>query len=96
MAGNSSSGIIEAASLGTPVLNVGPRQQGRERSANVTDVAWNSRAVQSAIKKLSSADWPFAFTGRNVYGGGNASERIAQVLATVALDDRLRSKVIRY
>src|SRR5690606_38057240 len=39
MAGNSSAGIIEAASFGTPVLNVGPRQNLRERNANVVDVA---------------------------------------------------------
>jgi hypothetical protein len=44
MVGNSSSGIIEAASFGTPVIDVGPRQLGRERSQNVTNVPYSEDA----------------------------------------------------
>src|SRR5690606_15658207 len=48
--GNSSSGIIEAASLGTMVVNIGDRQKGRERSDNVIDVPWSIPAITKAIK----------------------------------------------
>lgn len=94
--GNSSSGIIEAASLKTPVINIGDRQKGRERSANVVDVAWNAAALRRAIRTAWNNGRPRVFTGRNVYGGGAAGEKIAAVLAKVPLDDRLRQKLIRY
>ena len=94
--GNSSSGIIEAASLGTPVINLGDRQKGRERSANVIDVPWNAAAIRRTIATIWSGGRPRPFTGRNVYGGGDAGPKIAAVLADVAVDDRLRTKLIRY
>lgn len=90
--GNSSAGIIEAASLGTPVVNIGNRQLGRERSDNVIDVPWDQTQIISAIKKAMKS----RYTGKNVYGGGNAGKRIAKVLADVSLSGRIRQKLIRY
>jgi UDP-hydrolysing UDP-N-acetyl-D-glucosamine 2-epimerase len=99
MIGNSSSGIIEAASFGTPVIDVGPRQMGRERSENVTNVPWRRSDIVVVIEKLAKRKFP-RFTGRNVYGGGSRSngtgEKIAKVLSSVPLDDRLRRKLIAY
>lgn len=92
LVGNSSSGIIEAASLGTPVVNIGDRQLGRERSANVVDVPWEEKAISNAIIGAGKV----RYTGTNVYGGGNAGARIARVLSDVAIDDKLRKKLIRY
>ena len=43
LVGNSSAGIIEAATFGCPVINIGDRQSGRERNANVIDVPWSRR-----------------------------------------------------
>jgi UDP-N-acetylglucosamine 2-epimerase len=51
MVGNSSSGIIEAPSFGLPVINVGTRQTGRERAANVIDVPLDTEAVRGALAK---------------------------------------------
>ncbi len=90
--GNSSAGIIEAASLGTRVVNVGDRQLGRERSANVIDVGWTASSIERAIRRASASK----FAGRNVYGGGKAGERIARTLSDVVLDEKLRRKLIRY
>lgn len=94
--GNSSAGIIEAASFGTPVVNVGPRQLGRERSGNVTDVPYSETAIRKVLKKLWNGGRPLRITGRNVYGGGRAGQRIASTLGRVALNDQLRRKLISY
>jgi GDP/UDP-N,N'-diacetylbacillosamine 2-epimerase (hydrolysing) len=92
LVGNSSSGIIEAASLGTRVVNVGSRQQGRERSANVVDVPWDESAIVAAIR----ANFGKPYRGKNVYGGGGAGKKIAAALSAVRMDDTLRRKLIRY
>jgi UDP-hydrolysing UDP-N-acetyl-D-glucosamine 2-epimerase len=96
LVGNSSAGIIEAASFGTPVINVGPRQRGRERSGNVTDVPYGQAALAKALKKLWNRGKSVRFTGRNVYGSDGAGERIAAILGRVALDGALRRKLITY
>lgn len=91
--GNSSAGIIEAASLGTPVVNIGQRQQLRERNRNVVDVAAEvsgiSDAVQSALKH---GRWPC----ENVYGDGHAGKRIVALLATLPLNAAILEKSNSY
>lgn len=93
LAGNSSAGIIEAATFGTPVLNIGERQRLRERNANVIDVP----AVESAIadglaRALAHGRWPCD----NRYGDGRAGERIADLLASLPLDASLLEKTNSY
>jgi len=90
MIGNSSSGIMEAASFALPVVNVGMRQQGRERALNIIDAAADTAAITAALKRALS----FAFRKKlrgmtNPYGNGTASTTIASVLATVTLDNLL-------
>lgn len=93
MVGNSSSGIIEAPSFGLPVVNVGSRQAGRVRAANVIDVPPEREAVQAAIRRaLSPAFAAEARAVRNPYGDGHAAERIVARLREVPLDGRLRRK----
>lgn len=50
--GNSSSGIIEAASFKTPVINIGSRQSGRERSVNIVDIGENEEELIQALQKF--------------------------------------------
>lgn len=77
MVGNSSSGIIEAASLGLPVVNVGDRQAGRERSANVIDAPASPGALRKAIAEaLSPEHRKRSASARNIYGDGAAAGRI--------------------
>lgn len=84
MIGNSSSGIIEAASFGTPVVNVGTRQNLRERNANVMDAGSNSAQIGAAIDAaLARGRLPPA----NVYGDGLSDRRIADLLEAIALSD---------
>ena len=99
LVGNSSSGIIEAASFGTPVLDVGPRQRGRERSGNVThvqDPLTNPTPLRQAVARAWNSGSPSRWAGGNVYGGAGTADRIADVLATAELDARLRRKLIAY
>lgn len=93
MVGNSSSGIIEAASFGTMVINVGDRQRGRERSANVIDVPACREKIAGAVEQVSTSSGQ-SFV--NVYGDGRAGERIVSLLETLPLDDALLMKMNTY
>lgn len=87
MIGNSSSGIIEAASFGLPVVNIGERQKGRERSANTIDTPAQPPAIRAAVERALSDDFRnSARACNNVYGRGQASERIVSGLRSF-LDD---------
>jgi GDP/UDP-N,N'-diacetylbacillosamine 2-epimerase (hydrolysing) len=81
MLGNSSSGIIEAAGFGTPVVNVGDRQRLRQRSANVIDVDWNLPAITEAAKSAMRSRATQIASIENVYGDGQSSARIVTALA---------------
>ncbi len=93
LVGNSSSGILEAASLGTPVVNVGSRQHLRQRNANTLDCEASAGAIAAALRQaLAHGRWPV----QNVYGDGRSGERIAQLLATVPLPRSLLDKANAY
>lgn len=93
LAGNSSAGIIEAASFGTPVVNIGDRQRLRERNANVMDVAAHVPAIEQALRQaLRQAHSPCD----NLWGDGHAADRIAALLATLPLGPALLEKVNTY
>jgi UDP-N-acetylglucosamine 2-epimerase (non-hydrolysing)/GDP/UDP-N,N'-diacetylbacillosamine 2-epimerase (hydrolysing) len=90
MVGNSSSGIMEAASFALPAVNVGMRQQGRERAANVTDAPAETEAIVAALKKALDPGFRVGLKGmENPYGNGTAATTITQVLTTVELDGLL-------
>lgn len=96
MVGNSSSGIIEAASFGLPVVNIGARQSGRVRAANVIDAGNSSDEIAAAIGTAVDPAFRAALKGLlNPYGGGQAAGAIVERLRTVALDERLRVKRFR-
>jgi len=82
--GNSSSGIIEAASFHKPVVNIGDRQKGRLRSGNVIDCTVDE--ILSAIDMALSDEFlQKCQTITNIYGAGNASEKIVSVLEKVSV-----------
>jgi len=90
MVGNSSAGIIEAASFGTPVVNVGDRQRLRERNLNVQDVAPEAGLIKAAIDNaLRHGKWPC----NNCYGDGQAGPRIVARLLTLDLGFSVREKI---
>ena len=82
MVGNSSSGIIEAASFGLPVVNVGNRQRGREHGPNVIDVGYDSAEIVDAVRHAVRPEFRQSIAGvQNLYGDGHAAGRIVDVLA---------------
>jgi UDP-N-acetylglucosamine 2-epimerase (non-hydrolysing)/GDP/UDP-N,N'-diacetylbacillosamine 2-epimerase (hydrolysing) len=88
--GNSSSGIMEAASFALPVINVGMRQRGRERAGNVIDLPAETTAILAAIRRASNPKFREALRGMaNPYGDGTAAKTIAHVLTTVPLEGLL-------
>jgi GDP/UDP-N,N'-diacetylbacillosamine 2-epimerase (hydrolysing) len=93
LAGNSSSGIIEAASLGTPVVNVGSRQNARQRNANTRDCDPQSDAIESAMQAQLAHG---RYAPANVYGDGHAGERIIDLLAHEPFAPDLMNKVNTY
>ena len=85
--GNSSSGIMEAASFALPVVNAGIRQQGRERAANVIDTPAGRDAILGAMSRALSHDFRTSLGGlKNPYGDGTAAETIMRVLQDAPLD----------
>jgi UDP-hydrolysing UDP-N-acetyl-D-glucosamine 2-epimerase len=86
--GNSSVAIRESSYLGVPAINIGTRQDGRERSANVTDVPYDRGEIKRAIENSVREG---RFEPDHLYGEGRSGERIAELLAKVPLqiDKRL-------
>jgi len=74
--GNSSSGIIEAASFGKYVINLGERQKGRLTSENVMHLPFKSEMIIKRTNELFAK----TFTGRNIYFSENPVENIIQTL----------------
>ena len=86
--GNSSSGIREASFLGTPCVNIGTRQTGRERGENVIDVNYKSDEIYNAIlKQIKNGKYPKS----NLFGDGNSGKKIAQILSTV--EPKIQKKI---
>lgn len=84
MIGNSSSGILESASFALPVINVGDRQNGRFRPANVIDCDGSRQSLKKALRKALSQDFKRTISGiGNPYGDGRAALRIVEALKTV-------------
>ena len=96
--GNSSSGIIEAPSLGLPVVNIGSRNVGREHSENIIFVDADREEVVRAVEK---ALYDEGFKEkvkhcRSPYGDGKARGRIIKILKELSIDDKLMRKRITY
>lgn len=83
--GNSSSGLIEAPALGTPTVNMGPRQDGRLRAASIIDCSESADAVESAIHSALATGTTAKIGTGTTLGDGFAAPRIAHLLATVDL-----------
>ena len=91
--GNSSSGIIESSSFKLPVINIGTRQQGREKAENVIDVDYNCDEILSALKFIESEDYQKQLKSCvNPYGDGKACEMICKILKEIELNDELLNK----
>lgn len=77
MLGNSSSGIRESAFLGTPGVNIGTRQHGRERGRNVVDVGYDRLEIMKAVREQIDHG---RYAPDHLYGDGHAAAKIVEVL----------------
>ena len=80
--GNSSAPVREGAFLGVPAVNIGTRQEGRDRGPNVVDVPYDHAAIAAAIRKQVAHG---RYASDHLYGDGDAGPRIAELLARVPL-----------
>lgn len=91
--GNSSSGIIEAPSFNIGTVNIGDRQKGRLSSNSVIDCQPNVKSIHSAIEILYSKDFQKAIPNHdNIYGDGNTSKKIIDVLKNKKIPKELKKK----
>lgn len=92
--GNSSSGLKETPAFGCPTVNIGSRQEGRLRGDNVLDADYDHGIIAAAIRKcLYDDDFrSLCRHAKNPYWLGDAGPKIARVLATVPLDQRIIRK----
>lgn len=87
LVGNSSASIREGAFVGTPAVNIGSRQDGRERAPNVIDVGHDRAAIVAAIRRQVAHG---RYAEAHMYGDGRAGARIADVLARTTLSVQKR------
>lgn len=98
MIGNSSSGIIEAPSFKLPVVNIGDRQKGRLRNKNIIDVDYNEIQIIEGINKaLYDKKFIDSLNSlENIYGDGNTSKKVVNVLKNIKIDRNLLCKKLTY
>jgi len=93
MLGNSSSGIMETPALELPTVNVGVRQEGRERARNILDVSAGRESILAAVMRGLTPGFRDSLAGMaNPYGDGHAAERIVATLAGAPGEARLLRK----
>jgi UDP-N-acetylglucosamine 2-epimerase (non-hydrolysing) len=96
LVGNSSSGIIEASSLGLPVVDVGDRQRGRVRPPNVLNVGEGEQDVRDGIARALSPEFRVSMDGMaNPYGDGTSARRIVRALLEAPLDRLVQKPLMR-
>lgn len=98
LVGNSSAGLIEAPYFNLPAVNVGERQIGRERAANVIDVGYDADAIAEAIARaMGDTDWRARMAATPPpFGDGTAYRQITDILADTVVDTRLLNKRMTY
>lgn len=93
MVGNSSSGIIEAASFELPVVDIGDRQRGRLHGSNVIHTGHARQEIGAGIDQALGAEFRASLAGiENPYGDGHAAPRIVERLREVEINDDLLLK----
>jgi len=82
LVGNSSAGIRESAFLGVPVVNIGSRQNRRQRASNVVDCEYSKNDIKNSIEfQLKNT----RYDSEHIYGDGYAGKKIANILAKIDL-----------
>jgi UDP-N-acetylglucosamine 2-epimerase len=80
LVGNSSAGLIEAPSLNVTTVNVGPRQQGREKAKSVIDTGYDQKQIKNTVAKGLKTNLKKV---ANPYGDGKTTERVLNFLSSL-------------
>ena len=97
LVGNSSSGIIEAASFQIPVINIGTRQGRRERSSNVIDIGESAQELSRALEEATSPHFQKVVSStQNVYAKNNTSRLVVDILKKIKNSEEMIQKTITY
>lgn len=96
--GNSSGAMIESSSFKTPVVNIGPRQLGRQRGDNVIDVGYDRKQILRAINKsIYDKKYLLQLRGiKNPWGNGKTGPRVVKILESLKIDSKLLTKRLTY
>jgi GDP/UDP-N,N'-diacetylbacillosamine 2-epimerase (hydrolysing) len=94
--GNSSSGIHETPTMGIPAINIGNRQQGRERASNVIDVRNDKISILQGIKKALYDELfkKMASQIQNPYGDGTSAGQIVKILKAISLENLVQKQFV--
>lgn len=95
--GNSSSALVEAPFMKKPVVNIGNRQKGRLKASNIIDTTYDSDDILRAIDRCLSSEFiKNVKNTKSLYGEGNSSDEIVNVLKTIELGENLIKKKLRW
>ena len=95
LVGNSSSGVMESTTAGLPAIDIGDRQEGRERGANVLSVPADPSAIRTALSTAQSDSFrAFSKEAKSLYGDGTAAMKMAQILADLPDRNTLLKKPV--
>lgn len=96
--GNSSAGIIESATFGTPVVDIGPRQADRGHGSNIVHSPYDQRRIENAIRRILTrkVSHKRRVSLTNPWGDGRSAQRIVKILETVELGPKLLQKRLTY
>ena len=93
MIGNSSSGIWEAATFGVPVINIGTRQEGRTRQANIIDIGYNYESFKNAVDQIESSSFQKSISHmENIYFYPDSGKKIYSVVKREINNPKLLNK----
>ena len=95
LVGNSSSGVMESTTAGLPAIDIGDRQEGRERGANVLSVPADPSAIRTALSTAQSDSFrALSKEAKSLYGDGTAAMKMAQILADLPDRNTLLKKPV--
>lgn len=90
--GNSSAGIVESSYFNTPCVNIGIRQEGRERAGNIIDANHKKKDIINAIKKALTIQFKENSIDNNPYKFEGVEKRIVEILVNLKIDEKLFNK----
>ena len=91
--GNSSSGLLEAPYFNVPTINIGSRQEGREKANSVIDCKTDRNEIWKLIKSIHK-NKPKTNNIKDLYGVGNTAQNVIKILSNKKLNLKIKKKFV--